>query len=228
MLAESLHAPHTRLMQDGYFLSMLLYRQVSLGLIVFVFSAVSAVATSSRGDVDEMRLLTVKTICIPVEGCITASFINVYAILQSTNLLERIQQAYEAQLPHGEKPEFTVQSEGTGRYFYVNKDNERCDIRELWRATDTTTTFQCSFYVKGKRSFGTFESLIQIHVKRASSVPVETLWYATDIRIRPQCALVRFFFRNLPGIEYYFRKKAAEMKTIISSVILDLASVKEA
>jgi len=215
------------LIQKAYYATMLFCMRSSIVMSIFAFSVVNAVAASTRMDMDEMRLLTVKTICIPVEGCITASFINVYAILQSTNLLERIQHAYEAQLPHGEKPEFTVQAEGSGRYFYINKDNERCDIREIWRATDTNTTFQCGFYVKGERSFGTFESLITVHVKQSSMAPVETLWYATDIRIRPQCALVRFFLRNLPGVEYYFRKKAAEMKKIISSVILDLASRKE-
>ncbi len=117
-------------------------------------------------DADEVRLLKSNTLRIPVAGCITGSFERAGAILQSSNLLEKVQQAYAAQLPKGTKPEFEVKSAGAGRYYYVNKYDERCDIRELWRATDTNTWFRFACYVSGERNFGPFESLIYMTVQR--------------------------------------------------------------
>ena len=174
-------------------------------------------------DPDEIRLSSSKALCIPVEGCITASFAKVHAVLRSSNLLERVQQVYADQLPEGAKPEFVVHSAGDGRYYYVNNDDERCDIRELWRDTDTNTSFRCAFYVTGERFFGRFESLITLSVMRSSSDSTETMRYVTDVRVCPHSATVRVFLRHMPGVDFYFRRKTAEMRRIISAVFTRLA-----
>ncbi len=177
-------------------------------------------------DADEARLLKNNTLRIPVAGCITGSFTRAGAILQSSNLLEKVQQAYATQLPKGTKPEFEVKSAGAGRYYYVNKYDERCDIRELWRATDTNTWFRCAFYVSGERNFGPFESLIYMTVQRDEKSASDVLNYTTDVHVWPHGAIVRVILRYMPGVELYFRKKTADMKVIITNVFLNLVTTQ--
>jgi len=199
-------------------------RQVLMCVVFLsVNAAVAEVPSWSIADADEARLSAMKTLRIPVEGCITGSFERACVMLRSSNLLEKIQQAYAAQLPVGAKPEFQVKSAGAGRYFYVNKFNERCDIRELWRMTDTNTWFRCAFYVSGERSFGLFESLIYMTVRRDEGGSPDLLRYTSEVRVWPHGAFVRMLLRYMPGIECYFRAKTAEMRGVMTSVFLNLA-----
>jgi len=174
-------------------------------------------------DPDEARMLTLKTLRLPVEGCITGSFVKAYGVLQASNLLERVEQAYATQLPVGQKPEFHVMSQGAGRYYYVNKVGERCDIREVWRRTDTNTQFSCAFYVQGERAFGRFESLIIMKAAARPAMRPEMLAYEADIRVWPHGAVVRVFLRYMPGVERYFQNKTVEMRGIISGIFTRLA-----
>ncbi len=173
-------------------------------------------------DADESRLLEKDTLRIHVAGCVTGSFERAYGVLQTSNLLETVQQAYAAQLPVGIKPQFEVKSAGAGRYYYVNKAGERCDIRELWRETDTNTCFMTAFYATGKRTFGTFESLIYLTLARDEQASPKVLVYTVSIRVWPQGALVRVFLRYLPGIDRYFRKKTADLETIFTDVFVGI------
>jgi len=174
-------------------------------------------------DPDEARMLSLKTLRIPVDGCITGSFSKAYGVLQASNLLERVEQAYAMQLPAGQNPEFHVMSQGAGLYYYVNKDGERCDIREVWRRTDTNAQFSCAFYVQGERAFGRFESLIVMKVAARPDKRPEVLTYEADIRVWPHGAVVRVFLRYMPGVERYFKNKTVEMRRIIASVFTRLA-----
>ena len=202
-------------------------RTVFLGLAVTAALAAGGQTLRSEADADEARLLSLDTLRIPAEGCITGSFAKANQVLLSTNMLERLQEAYAALLPSGEVPEFKVVSAGEGRYFYVNKEGERCDIRELWRCTDTNTFLRCSFYVAGVRFFGRFESLITVTVMRLPSAPTEVLRYQADVRVWPHGAVVRVFLRHMPGVERYFRKKTVEMRRIFSAVFARLAGPEE-
>ena len=173
---------------------------------------------------DEVRILKEHTINIPIEGCVTASFERAYGVLQEANLLDKVQTTYAAQLPSGQKPSFVVHTTGQGQYFYVDKNNERCDICELWRRTDTNTWFQAAFHVRGKRAFGTFESLIYLTVARQPSATPEVLHYSADVRAWPQLSVARFLIRYLPGIDCYFRAKTSEMRGIFTSVFTGMVS----
>ena len=173
---------------------------------------------------DEVRILKEHTINIPIEGCVTASFERAYGVLQDATLLDKVQTTYAAPLPSGQKPPFVVHTTGQGQYFYVDKNNERCDICELWRRTDTNTWFQAAFHVRGKRAFGTFESLIYLTVARQPSATPEVLHYSADVRAWPQLSVARFLIRYLPGIDCYFRAKTSEMRGIITSVFTGMVS----
>lgn len=201
-------------------------RSVALrGLFVVAAAGVWAMTTRPAADADEARLREKRTLRFPVAGSVTGAFERAYAVLVSTNALERVQQAYAAQLPEGETPEFEVMLASEGRYYYVNKDAERCDIRELWRETDTNSWFRTAFYVTGERTFGRFESLIYMDVRRGEGPePGEVLHYTTDVRVWPHGAVVRVFLRYMPGVELYFRRKTAEMRGIVTSVFAGMMS----
>ncbi len=191
--------------------------------VAFVLAVVAASPAQScprEWLAAETNLLARRTLDIPVAGCITGSFARACAVLQASNLLERIQRAYAAQLPPGERPEFEVRMAEPGHYFYVNKYDERCDIHELRRETDSNTWMRVAFHVAGERNFGHFESLIYLTVARDPRDPDEVLAYDTDVRVWPHGAVVRLFLRYMPGVELYFRKKTAEMRTIITRVFL--------
>ena len=175
-------------------------------------------ARPASTDPDEARILEKRTIDIPVEGCVTGTFERAFAVLGETNLLDSVQSAYAAQLPAGQQPEFVVHSTAPGLYFYVNKNSERCDIRELWRRTDSNRWFQVAFHVRGERSFGPFESLVYLTVAREDAAPPRELHYVAEVRAWPQPFWVRFLAQHLPGIECYFRMKTAEMRGIITRV----------
>ena len=181
-------------------------------------AGVAAGATPSPPDADEARLLLKPTLLITVAGTVTGSFAKAYGIIQASNVLESIQGAYATQLPAGEKPEFEVHSFGAGRYYYVNRHRERCDVRELWRQTDTNSWIKTAFYVKGERAFGTFESLIYLTVRREPVASQDQLTYATVVRVWPHGAVIRMFLRHMPRIERYFRKKTDEMREIMTGV----------
>ena len=175
-------------------------------------------------DLDEVRILEEHTINIPVEGCVTGSFEKANAVLREINLLDRVQTAYAAQLPSGQKPDFVVHSTGKGQYFYVSKDDERCDIRELWRKTDTNTWFEAAFHVRGGRVCGSFESLVYLTVAREGTTDPEVLRYSADVRVWPHQAWARFLVHYLPGVESYFRLKTTEMRSIMARVFTTIVS----
>ena len=175
-------------------------------------------------DTDEVRILEEHTINIPIAGCVTGSFIKANAVLREVNLLDMVQTAYASQLPSGQKPAFVVKSTGKGQYFYISKEDERCDIRELWRLTDTNTWFQAAFHIHGGQICGAFDSLVYLTVSREGVTSPEVLNYSADVRVWPHRAWARFLVRYLPGVECYFRMKTAEMRGIITRVFTCLVS----
>lgn len=202
-----------------------MYCSQRLAVALFVLGAVAAAVArpcASEWSAAETNLLARRTLDIPVAGCITGSFARAYAVLQASNLLERIQKAYAAQLPPGERPEFEVRLAEPGHYFYVNRYDERCDIHELRRETDSNTWMRVAFHVAGERSFGRFESLIYLTVARDPRDAEKVLTYDTDVRVWPHGAVVRLFLRYMPGVELYFRKKTAEMRAIITRVFHEM------
>jgi len=167
----------------------------------------------------EERMLRNHTIHIDVSGCVTGKFDRAIEILQSSNLLERIQVAYAALLSDGEKPEFEVYSVTNAHYFYTNKYQERSDIYEIRRGVDVADGFfEGIIYVQGERGFGMFESMITMRVRRADSGDPDRLTYHADVHVYPHCMALRLFLKYVPGIKRYFRNKTAEMQVIISGV----------
>ena len=167
----------------------------------------------------ETRMINQHTIHIPVTGCVTGQFNKAIHVLNSSNILEKIQIAYAAQLPVGEKPEFKVETASEGHYYYVNKHKERADVYELRRQSSTQTNFFVGvMYVQGERSFGMFESLITMRVSPVEGAEDNLLKYNADVHVYPHCMALRIFLKYCPGIKRYFRNKTAEMQGIITGV----------
>jgi hypothetical protein len=205
-------------------MSLLFQLIAGLGCAAVLAASGEAPPHAAPTDADELRISACRTIDVPVEGCVTGSLAKAFAVLRETNLLDQVQAAYAAQLPASERPEFVVQSTAPGRYHYVNKDGERCDIRELWRRTDTNSWIEVAFHVQGERRFGTFESLIYLTVSGTTAGPTGVLHYAAKVRAWPHQTWARLLLRYLPGVELYFRMKTAEMRGVITRVFTRLAA----
>jgi hypothetical protein len=171
------------------------------------------------GRAIEARLMEHHTIHITVGGSVTGQFDRAIGILQSTNVLDLVQDAYAALLPDDEKPEFTVQSTTNGHYYYVNKSRERSDIYEIRRSVGAhAKLFEGVMYVQGERAFGMFESLITMRVMPGEGADASLLTYHADVHVYPHCMALRIFLRYFPGVRRYFRSKTAEMQGIITGV----------
>ena len=167
----------------------------------------------------ESRMIDRHTIHITVSGVVTGEYGKALSILQSTNVLDRIQLAYAALLPEGVKPEFVVHSITNGHYYYVNKNKERSDIYEIRRAGGVhSNLFEGVMYVQGERSFGMFESLITMRVLPDEKAQANLLNYNADVHVYPHCMVLRIFLKCFPGVKRYFRCKTAEMQGIITGI----------
>jgi len=178
--------------------------------------ALSAARSNTAPDPDETRLLAADTIHISTTENILASMRETRLLLsRDTNLLEEAQSTYATLLPPGEQPEFVVRMSGPGAYYYVNRHNERSEIREVWRHVDSTNTVALSFYVKGERFFGDFESLIHLSLRESGT---NTVACRTDVYAYPHSGWLRGLL-HLPLINNYFAGKTRDMTSLFLRIV---------
>jgi len=171
------------------------------------------------------RLLENHTIYIPVTGSVTGNFATAYNVLQSSNVLDRIDAAYTAQLKEGEKSDFAIHSTTNGHYYCINNHNERSELYDICRNGGADTNyFERIMYVQGERGFGMFESLIAMRVSRPEGDASNMLTYNADVYVYPHCMALRIFLRFFPGVKHYFRREADEMESIMTGVFDHLIS----
>ena len=92
---------------------------------------------------------------------------------------------------------------------------------DVWRATEADQSFDGGFVITGARFFGSFETVMNVHLQRTESGQAS---FRADVLIYPHNGLIRFIFNNLLSVEGYFRKTmvdmSAEMKRICTSLCL--------
>lgn len=165
------------------------------------------------------RLLANHTIYIPITGCVTGDFITACEIFQSSNVLDRVDAAYRAQLPEGEKSDFAIHSTTNGHSYCINVNNERSEIYDIsQRGGANSNFFERVMYVQGERNFGMFESLITMRILPAEGTAPNILTYQADVCVYPHCMALRIFLRLCPGVKRYFRREAAEMEGIMTGI----------
>ena len=165
------------------------------------------------------RLLANHTIYISITGCVTGNFVTACHIFQSSNVLNRIDAAYKAQLPKGEKSDFTIQSTTDGHFYCININNERSELYDICsRGGANSNFFERVMYVQGERNFGMFESLLTMQILPAKGTSSNALTYKADVYVYPHCMALRVFLKIFPGVKRYFRREAAEMESIMTGV----------
>jgi len=173
------------------------------------------------------RLLVNHKIYISITGCVTGDFVTACHIFQSSNALDRIDSVYKAQLPKGEKSDFTIRSTTNGHYFCINMNNERSELYDICRRGGANSNFfERVMYVQGERSFGMFESLITMRILSAKETAPNLLTYKADVYVYPHCMALRVFLKIFPGVKRYFRREAAEMERIMTGLFNHLMAAE--
>ena len=160
-------------------------------------------------------LLDRKYIHVEAEGGVEIVFADAMLAFMRENLLDDVQQAYAELLPEGEEPEFEIQQASAGRYFYENRKGEKSFITEVCRRVEPSGEMTLVFHVRGKRFFGTFESLVHIEVRAAAETPTA---YRVAVYAYPHNGLSRFLARHLNLVERYFHSKTDAMVKLVTRI----------
>jgi hypothetical protein len=160
------------------------------------------------------KLIQKKCIYIEADGTADMSMVMASGLLGRSDMLETIQQAYEDMLPEGESAEFTVKKEAEGKYFYVNRDNQETHIEEVARSVIPGERVLVALYSDGRRSFGNYQSLVQVVV---TPVPEGGVSYEVCLYAYPESYMLRMFSK-VPGVKRFFRKKTTEMTELTLSI----------
>jgi hypothetical protein len=155
-------------------------------------------------------LLNKKFIGAETGGTVPVPLREAVAVLERPDFLTRVQDEYEKLLPSGKRPEFKVEQNPDGTWFYVNKYGERTDIRQVAGRKTGTDSFDLAYYTHGRRFFGFYQALI--HVRLTGT------WSSTDYTVAvyayPENGVSRFFARHLQLVERYFKSKTGEISAI--------------
>lgn len=152
-------------------------------------------------------LLEREFIYAETDGMIPVGFCSAISVFQQPEFLTRVQEEYEKTLPSGKCPEFIVQQSATNTWFYINKKQERTDIKEVAGRIAGTGTFDLAYYTQGRRFFGTYEALVHIRLLQRG----DETGYTVAVYAYPENGLCRFFAQHLPPVEKYFRDKTIEI-----------------
>lgn len=154
-------------------------------------------------------------------GDVAVAYARVYAVLMDPKILEKVASAYRRELPSGAKTNLVVTPLDTNGHYLVDWNNERADVRDLWRGTDTNNYFQGGYVMTGKRFFGSFETVMNVRVQRTKTGQAT---FRADVLIYPHNGLIRFIFNNFISVESYFRNTmtglSAEIKRICTNLCL--------
>jgi hypothetical protein len=196
-----------------------------IGILCFIslLSVVPVVATPTRtldteaaSDPVVKRVLTLDPIQIHTHGSAETEFEAIARELNRPNLVMDVQRTYARMLPAGRQPEFVIRPATTNTYYYVNKNGERSDIREVLRRNSAPGTIRCVYHVKGQRFFGPFESVIQIDARQEGA---KTTCYEIDVYAHPEVTVTRFLARHLPFIYHYFQSKTRDVASLVVSIV---------
>jgi hypothetical protein len=142
------------------------------------------------------------TVPVPVREAVT--------ILERPDFLTRVQDEYEKLMPPGKRPEFKVEQNPDGTWFYVNKCGERTDIRQVAGQKTGTDSFDLAYYTQGRRFFGFYQALIHVRLTGTGS----STDYTVAVYAYPENGVSRFFARHLQLVERYFKSKTGEISAI--------------
>ena len=155
-------------------------------------------------------------------GEVAAAYERAYVVLMHTNVLLDVAANYLRELPAGQKTNLVVTPvAGSNGQYVVEWTGERADVWDVWRQTDTNSFFEGGFISTGERFFGTFETVMTIHVDRTEQGRAA---FRADVLVYPHNGLIRFIFSNLISVESYFRKTVDDMGAEMTRICTSLCS----
>lgn len=157
-------------------------------------------------------------------GSVAVAYERAYVVLMGSNILERVEASYRRELAAGAKTNLVVIPLGTNGHYTVVWKDDPADVRDLWRKTDTNNFFEGGYVITGERSFGAFETVMNIRVQRTETGQAG---FRADVLIYPHNGLIRFIFKNLLSVEDYFRDTMVEMSAEIERVCTRLCQAND-
>jgi hypothetical protein len=158
-------------------------------------------------------------------GGLDVAYERAYVVLMNTNILAEVQAAYLRELAAGAKTNLVITPFGTNGHYWVDWNNERADVFDVGRRTDTNNFFEGGYIVTGTRYFGAFETVINIRVQRIETGQAS---FRGDVLIYPHNGLIRFLFSNVFSVESYFRNTMIDMSAEIKRVCTSLCQSNNA
>ncbi|MEI8243549.1 MAG: hypothetical protein WCI17_09810 [bacterium] len=158
-------------------------------------------------------------------GEVAVAYERVYAVLMRSNILEDVEAAYLRELPAGADTNLMITPVGTNGLYYFDWKDERAEVRDVWRRTDTNSFFEGGYVMTGERYFGSFESVMNLRVQRTGTGQAS---FRADVFVYPHNGLIRFIFNNLLSVEDYFRDTLIEMSDEIKRICTSLCQTNGA
>ncbi len=181
--------------------------------------ALDTVALLPDGGPSRELLESKKPIYAETQGEVEVDFSNALVVFAGSNLLQEVQEAYCTLIAKDHTPEFTIRQHSANTYFYVNKDGERTDIKEVVRRQTSENTFDIVYYSTGKRFFGDYQAVIHVRISGGDG---KSSHYTASVYAYPENMISRFFARRLGLVERFFKGKTQEMTGIITTIFCNL------
>lgn len=181
---------------------------VSAILLAIASSAHALDTASLLNDSAEMELLQKNCIRAETSGVVPIRFDTACEILTQPDLYQMLQDEYARSVSKNGKVDFPIIETKPGHYYYVNADNQRTDIVELYRQQTEAGVFDVVLKASGKRFFGHYDVIIHVQILDAVDAGVT---YFADVNAYPYNGAMRFIARRLGMVERYFKKNTDDI-----------------
>jgi hypothetical protein len=182
-----------------------------LMLLFFCTASLSAhgvLPQKAQVDLDVQEVLKKKPLTLEAGGETDIPFRKALDFFEKGDILVLVQKEYAAMLEPGKEPEFTIEQTSSNVYQYVNIENEKSVIREVYREYSSTGDFHLVYYAYGERFFGDFQSVIHVAAAECSN-PGTT--YDVTVYAHPENRFLRFVVRHIGVVRRYFENKTADI-----------------
>lgn len=178
--------------------------------LLTIYSSAYALDTANLvNDTSALALLKEKCISTETSGVVPVRFDIACSILSKPDLYQMVQDEYASSVSKDGTVDFPIITTKPGHYYYINRENQRTDIVELYRQQTETGVFDVILMASGKRFFGTYDVLIHVQVLDAATAGVA---YVADVHAFPHNGTMRFIARRFGVVERYFKKNTNEIQ----------------
>jgi len=183
-------------------------KRILLLMLLFsggVYSA-DAMQELAAGHVESEALLEKKVIRLSADGGAEMDLRSAEVLLEKSDLLLVVQQAYVDMLPDGMANEAVIRKTGESAYFYQNRKGRTTRVEEVRRRVEPGRV-AVLYYAAGERFFGRFQVLAQVVLEEDHDGHCS---YQVTVAAYPETSVIRWIGRS--GIvSRFFRNKTDEL-----------------